>query len=91
MKTKQELAATVADAVGITRKDAAHVVDVVFSSVASDLANTGKADLPGLGKLSLQQRQARTGRNPRTGEEVDIPAKTAVKFTPGKAIKDAVN
>lgn len=90
-KTKQELIADVAETAGLTRKDASAAIDAVFASITGDLTTSGEATLPGLGKLFTKAREARIGRNPRTGEQVEIPATIAVKFSAAKALKDAVN
>ncbi|MEI6970665.1 MAG: HU family DNA-binding protein [bacterium] len=87
-KTKSQVIATIADAAGISKKQA---VAAIESLVA--LAYKGAADgfkIPGLGKLVKVQRKARTGRNPATGEAIQIPAKTVLKFRIAKAAKDAI-
>jgi DNA-binding protein HU-beta len=67
------------------------VLDAAGNVDAELLKDGGKVDLFGLGKLAVVQRAARTGRNPRTGAAIDVPAKKAAKFTPSKAVKDALN
>lgn len=67
------------------------VLDALGKVTRHVLATGGEITLPGIGKLSVSKRAARTGRNPRTGEELQIAAKNAPKFTAAKALKDAVN
>ena len=67
------------------------VVDKLYEAMTKELATGGEVTLPGIGKLSVTQRAARTGRNPATGEALKIPAKKAIKFGVAKALKDAVN
>ena len=86
--TKSQIAATLAEKTGISKKQASDVVDNL-----DDLAYENAKDtftLPGLGKLVLVNRAARQGRNPATGEMIDIPAKRVVKFRVSKAAKDAI-
>lgn len=86
--TKSQIEDTIAKSTGLPKKS----VHEVLTSMA-DLAHKEAANsftIPGIGKLVLVNRQARTGRNPRTGETIQIPAKTAVKFRIAKACKDAV-
>lgn len=59
--------------------------------VGAELDNGGTVNLPGLGTLSVKERAARTGRNPKTGEEIEIPAKRVVKFSPAKNLRDLLN
>ena len=67
-----------------------HVVDIFFDEIAARLAEGGRVELRGFGTFSTKLRQARTGRNPRTGEALDIKAARLPKFRAGKALKDAV-
>lgn len=87
-KTKSEIISGIATAAEITRKQAAAalcgLVDMAYKG-AKD-----KFSIPGLGKLVLVNRQARKGRNPATGEIIDIPAKRVVKFRVAKAAKEAI-
>lgn len=66
----------------------AAVLDALGAVAAESLASGGEVPLSGLGKLKAKQRKARTGRNPRTGAPVDIPAHITVSFDPGKALTD---
>ena len=74
-----------------TKKEAQEAVDCVLSSITKALKKGDTVTLVGFGTFKVTQRKARKGRNPQTGEEIDIKASKAAKFTPGKALKEAVN
>jgi DNA-binding protein HU-beta len=86
--TKSQIAASVAEKTGITKKTAAEVLEFIADLAYKNAKNS--FTLPGLGKLVLVNRKARMGRNPATGQEIKIPAKKVVKFRVAKACKDAV-
>ena len=86
--TKSQLVSHLADQTGLTKKQSAQALDVIKETAYGE-AKKGFT-LPGIGKLVLQRRAARMGRNPATGESIQIPAKTVVKFRVSKACKDAV-
>ena len=88
--TKSQLSAHLAEKAGITEKTAADIIDELAAVAYEEAKNNKQFTLPGIGKLVLNQRNARKGRNPATGEEIDIPAKTVVKFRVAKACKDAI-
>lgn len=88
--TKSQLSAHLAEKAGITKKTAADIIDELAAVAYSEAKNNKQFTLPGIGKLVLNDRKARKGRNPATGEEIDIPAKTVVKFRVAKACKDAI-
>ena len=73
-----------------SKKEAQAAVDCVFSSIINALKNKDTVTLVGFGTFKVQKREARKGRNPATGEEIQIKAKNVPKFTPGKALKEAV-
>ena len=82
------------DAVGSATKskaEAARVVDATTNAIKAELSKGGSVQLIGFGTFSVKQRQARSGRNPRTGETIQIKAAKAVSFKAGKGLKDAVN
>jgi DNA-binding protein HU-beta len=87
---KDALARAVASKLEVSIKDAGVIVDSVFEVVLEGIIEHDEVSLGALGKLAKVERAARKGRNPQTGEEIDIPAKTAPKFKPGKALKDSV-
>ena len=67
------------------------VVDIFFEEISARLADNGRVELRGFGTFSTRQRDARTGRNPRTGEAVDVPAKRVPYFKPGKEMRERLN
>jgi len=88
---KAELIDAVAEAADISKASAANALDAVIDSITNALKNGDTVSLVGFGTFSVKERAARTGRNPRTGEEITIPAAKVPGFKPGKALKDAVN
>ncbi|MER2490664.1 HU family DNA-binding protein [Catenovulum sediminis] len=88
---KSQLVEQIATQADITKADANRAVDALVDAVKAELAEGGKVDLVGFGSFSVSKRNARTGRNPQTGETIQIAASTIPKFKPGKALKDAVN
>jgi len=86
---KGDLVKEVAKAVN-TKKEAQAALDCVFSSITKALKKKDKVTLVGFGTFKVGQRKARKGRNPQTGKEIEIKAKTVAKFVPGKALKNAV-
>ncbi len=88
---KNDLISSVAEASGLTKIDAGRAVDGVFNSIASALASGDDVRIVGFGSFSVANRAASTGRNPRTGEEIQIPASKQPKFKAGAPLKSAVN
>jgi len=88
---KNDLISQVADDAGMSKADATKAVDAVFDSIAGVLSKGGEVRLVGFGTFSVAQRKATTGRNPRTGETIQIKASKQPKFKAGKGLKDAVN
>lgn len=88
---KSELLAAVAQEIGSTQVNVDQVLTGLMLVVQEQLAKGGEVTLPGIGKLSVTERAARAGRNPRTGEIIPIEAKKTPKFSAAKALKDAVN
>jgi DNA-binding protein HU-beta len=86
--TKSQIAATLAEQHGITKKQASEILVSIVELAYKNAKNT--FTLPGLGKLVLVNRKARMGRNPATGAAIKIPAKRVVKFRVAKAAKDAI-
>ncbi len=87
---KAELIAHVADAGGLSRTSAGDAVEAVLGGITATLAAGDSVSLVGFGTFSVADRAARTARNPRTGEAIQVAASKAPKFKPGKALKDAV-
>ena len=88
---KVELVEAVATGAGLTKADATRAIDATFGAITKALKKGDKITLIGFGTFGVSKRNARTGRNPQTGAEVKIPARTAVTFKAGSALKDAVN
>ena len=88
---KQELIDAVAHQAGIAKSDAAQAIDAFLETVTNAVVQGDVIQLIGFGSFSTGARAARVGRNPKTGEALQIAASKTVKFTAGKAFKDAVN
>ena len=88
--TKSEFVDQVADRAGLSKKDAANAVDSVLETIESTLSRGSEITFSGFGKFSVSQRSAREGRNPATGERIQIAASKVPKFTAGAALKKAV-
>lgn len=88
---KTELIESVANQTNGTKADAARYVDAVFEAISGSLKSGGEVRLVGFGTFYVADRKATTGRNPRTGQPIDISASKQPKFRPGKQLKDAVN
>lgn len=86
--TKSQIAATLAEKVGISKKQSVQYLEELANLAYKEAQNT--FTMPGLGKLVLVNRAARLGRNPATGEQIQIPAKRVVKFRVAKAAKEAI-
>jgi integration host factor subunit beta len=89
--TKAELVEDVARAAELTKKDAERLVEIVFESIIDTLNQGEKIELRGFGSFRVRERGARRGRNPKTGDPVNIPAKRVPYFKPGKELKELIN
>ena len=87
---KAELVAAVAEKSGLSKKDSDKAVSAVLDVIAEELAKGGKVQLVGFGSFECKARNARIGRNPRTKQEIEIPASRVPVFKAGKALKDVV-
>jgi DNA-binding protein HU-beta len=87
---KTELVKAVAERAELTQKDAAKVLDALFDTITQTLAKEEKIQLIGFGTFEVRERAARKGRNPQTGEEIDIAASKVPAFKAGKELKEAV-
>ena len=87
---KTELISTVAEAAGMSKKDTEQVLNTFFDTVQETLKQNDKVQIPGFGTFEVRERAARQGRNPHTGETIEIAAAKAPTFKPGKALKDAI-
>ena len=88
--TRTEFIDALASETNMDKKDAKLFLDALTNVVEQEIKRGGEIPLRGLGKFKVQNRKARVGRNPMTGEPVQIPAKTVVKFTVAKALKDLI-
>ena len=88
---KVELVEAVATATGLTKTDSAKAIDATFEAITNALVKWDKVPLVWFGTFAVSKRAAREGRNPRTGETVDIPARVAVSIKAGSKLKDALN
>ena len=88
---KNDLVSAVAAGTGISKSDGARAVDSMLASIAGALKDGDEVRLPGFGTFSVRQRNASEGRNPRTGEPIQIPASKLPKFKAGKLLKEALN
>ena len=89
--TKAELVEEVAEVATLTKKHAEVIVDTVFQSIVEALQRGEKIELRGFGSFRLRRRESRKGRNPKTGDRVDVPPKQVPYFKPGKELKDLIN
>ncbi|HYO74908.1 MAG TPA: integration host factor subunit beta [Thermoanaerobaculia bacterium] len=89
--TKAELVDEVARVVQLTKKQAENIVNIVFDSIVDSLRAGQKIELRGFGSFRLRSRKSRTGRNPKTGEKVEVPSKKIPYFKPGKELKELIN
>jgi integration host factor subunit beta len=89
--TKAELVDEVARVVQLTKKQAETIVNIVFDSIVESLRTGEKIELRGFGSFRLRSRKSRTGRNPKTGEKVEVPSKKIPYFKPGKELKELIN
>jgi DNA-binding protein HU-beta len=87
---KTELVNAVTEKAELSKKDAAKAVEALFETISKTLGAEEKIQLIGFGTFEVRERAARTGRNPQTGEEMQIPASKVPAFKPGKELKEAV-
>ena len=88
---KSELIAAIAEQADLSKKDAESALKAFTDIIGQELANGGKVQIIGFGTFEVAERAARTGRNPHTGEEMEIAASKSPRFKAGKALKDIVN
>lgn len=89
--TKADLVDEVSRATELSRKDSEVIVEALFDSVVKALKNSDKLEVRGFGSFRIRKRKARQGRNPKTGEKVDVPEKKVPYFKPSKELKDLIN
>ncbi|WP_153479381.1 HU family DNA-binding protein [Segnochrobactrum spirostomi] len=89
--SKAELTSAVAEAAGLTKTDAQKAVDATFEAIVDSLKKGEEVRIVGFGSFAVSHRAASSGRDPRTGNSIEIPAANIPKFRAGKPLKDAVN
>jgi DNA-binding protein HU-beta len=89
--TKADLIESISAKVDLPKGQAERAVQLVFEDIVQALRNGDKVNIAGFGTFAVSDRKARTGRNPKTGEAIDIPASKSAKFKPGKSLKDELN
>ncbi|MGI8786446.1 MAG: HU family DNA-binding protein [Pyrinomonadaceae bacterium] len=89
--TKADLVERVSSEAEMTKKDAEQLVEIIFDSIIGSLNRGEKIELRGFGSFRVRERNARKGRNPKTGASVNIPAKRVAYFKPGKELKEMIN
>ncbi|MFB5265977.1 HU family DNA-binding protein [Paenibacillus enshidis] len=87
---KTDLINQVSEKAELSKKDATKAVDAIFDAISEALQSGDKVQLVGFGNFEVRERSARKGRNPQTGEEIEIPASKIPAFKPGKALKDGI-
>lgn len=87
---KQELISATAEKTGFSKKDTEAMLNAALETIAAALEDNEKVQLVGFGSFEVKERAARTGKNPATGEQIEIPASKSPTFKPGKAFKDAI-
>lgn len=87
---KADIVSKVAETTELSKKDVTKAVDAILDAIAEALQSGDKVQLIGFGNFEVRERSARKGRNPQTGEEIDIPASKVPAFKPGKALRDGV-
>lgn len=88
---KNELVSQISENCGVSKNDTAKVIDCFFEEVSSTLSDGGEINITGFGKFCVTDRAATEGRNPRTGEKINIAASRVPRFKAGKTLKDAVS
>jgi len=89
--TKADLIESVSAKIDLPKGQAERAVQLVFEDIVQALRTGDKVNISGFGTFAVSDRKARTGRNPKTGEAIDIPASKSAKFKPGKSLKDELN
>lgn len=87
---KAELILSVSEISGLSKTDSTHALEAMMQSIQNELKKHNDVSLSGFGTFSISQREARKGRNPQTGEAINIPAKRHLKFKAGKTLKESI-
>ncbi len=89
--TKADLVETIYEKIGFSRKESAEIVDLVFDLMKETLENGEKIKISGFGNFLVRQKRSRKGRNPQTGEEIEISARRVLTFKPSQVLRKALN
>jgi len=89
--TKADLIEAMAGKIDLPKATAERAVNLIFDDIISALKNNDKVNISGFGTFTVSERKARQGRNPKTGETIEIAASRSAKFKPGKVLKDSLN
>ncbi len=89
--TKAEIVETIYEKVGFSRKESAEIVDLVFDLIKETLENGEKIKISGFGNFIIREKRSRKGRNPQTGEEIQISARRVLTFKPSQVLRKALN
>ncbi len=89
--TKAELIESISSKIDLQKSTAERIVNTIFDDIVAALKNGDKVNISGFGTFQVSDRKARTGRNPKTGEAIQISASRSAKFKPGKMLKDSLN
>lgn len=89
--TKAELIDSVYETVGFSKKEAADLVEMVFETMKEELCKGGQIKISGFGKFRVRQKASRMGRNPQTGDAMEISARKVLTFTPSRILRDGIN
>jgi integration host factor subunit beta len=89
--TKAELVEKVANKINLTKKETEGIVSIIFQSITDSLTEGDKVELRGFGSFRIRERNARVGRNPKSGEKVEVPAKKVPFFKAGKELREIVD
>ena len=89
--TKAELVEKVANKINLTKKETEGIVSIIFQSITDSLTEGDKVELRGFGSFRIRERSARVGRNPKSGEKVEVPAKKVPFFKAGKELREIVD
>lgn len=89
--TRADVAETIYEEVGLSRKDSSDILDMVIDEIKNELVNGNDVKLSSFGTLSLRKKNSRVGRNPKTGVEAEISARTVISFKPSQNMRKAIN
>jgi len=89
--TKNDIVDSLYEKIGVSKKEASDLIDSIFNSIKTALSEDKNVKISNFGNFVIRKKNSRTGRNPKTGEEIEIPARTVVTFKPSQKLKDTIN